>query len=100
MVSGKWIEESLEARELATDDCEVRRESMDIRKNDIVQVMTAPEFESIYGKKFSDKTEVAVIHLQYSKPSYVLAALDNMKTNIGKIIIDDWLSARFSEEKN
>ena len=58
-------------------------------ENDIVQMMTAAEFESIYGKKFSDKTEVAVIHLQYSKPSYVLAALDNMKTNIGKIIIDE-----------
>ncbi len=58
-------------------------------ENNIVQVMTAAEFEGIYGKKFSDKTEVAVIHLQYSKPSYVLAALDNMKTNIGKIIIDE-----------
>jgi type II secretory pathway component GspD/PulD (secretin) len=58
-------------------------------ENDIVQVMTAAEFEGIYGKKFSDKTEVAVVHLQYSKPSYVLAALDNMKTNVGKIIIDE-----------
>ncbi len=58
-------------------------------ENDIVQMMTAAEFESIYGRKFSDKTAVAVIHLQYSKPSYVLAALDNIKTNIGKIIIDE-----------
>lgn len=58
-------------------------------ENNIVQVMTAAEFESIYGKKFSDKTEVAVVHLQYSKPSYILAALDNMKTNVGKIIIDE-----------
>ena len=58
-------------------------------ENDIVQMMTSAEFESIYGKKFSDKTDVAVIHLQYSKPSYVLAALDNIKTNIGKIIIDE-----------
>jgi type II secretory pathway component GspD/PulD (secretin) len=58
-------------------------------ENDIVQVMTSAEFEGIYGKKFSDKTEVAVVHLQYSKPSYVLAALDNIKTNVGKIIIDE-----------
>lgn len=58
-------------------------------ESDIVQIMTSAEFESIYGKKFSDKTEVAVIHLQYSKPSYILAALDNMKTNVGKIIIDE-----------
>jgi type II secretory pathway component GspD/PulD (secretin) len=58
-------------------------------ENNIVQVMTSAEFEAIHGKKFSDKTEVAVIHLQYSKPSYVLAALDNIKTNVGKIIIDE-----------
>ncbi len=57
--------------------------------NDIVQVMSAPEYEARYGKSFSDKTIVYVIHLQYSKPSYVLAALDNLKSNIGKIIIDE-----------
>ena len=58
-------------------------------ENDIVQIMTAAEFEALYGKQFGDKTQVNIIHLQYSKPSYVLAALDNMKSNIGKIIIDE-----------
>ena len=57
--------------------------------NEIVQIMTAAEYEVLYGKQFGDKTEVNIIHLQYSKPSYVLAALDNMKSNIGKIIIDE-----------
>jgi type II secretory pathway component GspD/PulD (secretin) len=58
-------------------------------ENDIIQVMTAAEYETLYGKAFGDKTQVDIIHLQYSKPSYVLAALDNMKSNIGKIIIDE-----------
>lgn len=58
-------------------------------ENDIVQVMSGGEYEAMYGKQFSDKTQVNIIHLQYSKPSYVLAALDNMKSNIGKIIIDE-----------
>ncbi len=58
-------------------------------ENDIVQIMSAVEYEAMYGKQFSDKTEVAIIHLQYAKPSYVLAALDNMKSNIGKLIIDE-----------
>ncbi|MBI4309948.1 MAG: hypothetical protein HY591_06415 [Candidatus Omnitrophica bacterium] len=58
-------------------------------ENDIIQVMSAGEYEAMYGKQFSDKTQVNIIHLQYSKPSYVLAALDNMKSNIGKIIIDE-----------
>jgi type II secretory pathway component GspD/PulD (secretin) len=58
-------------------------------ENDIISVMTAPEYETLFGKQFGDKTQVEIIHLQYSKPSYVLAALDNMKSNVGKIIIDE-----------
>ncbi len=58
-------------------------------QEDIVQVMSAAEYEALYGKQFGDKTQVSIIHLQYSKPSYILAALDNMKSNIGKIIIDE-----------
>jgi len=58
-------------------------------EDDIVQVMSAPEYEALYGKQFGDKKQVSIIHLQYSKPTYVLAALDNMKSNIGRIIIDE-----------
>ncbi len=57
--------------------------------DDIVQVMSASEYEAMYGKQFSDKTQVSIVHLQYAKPSYVLAALDNMRSNRGKIIIDE-----------
>ncbi|MDE2010089.1 MAG: hypothetical protein KGJ09_08440 [Candidatus Omnitrophica bacterium] len=55
----------------------------------IISVMTAGEYEAMYGKQFNDQTEVSIIHLQYAKPSYVLAALDNIRSNRGKIIIDD-----------
>ncbi len=58
-------------------------------QNNIVQVMRADEYEAMFGKKFSDKTEVSIVRLQYSKPSYVLAALDGIKSNVGKIIIDE-----------
>ncbi len=58
-------------------------------EQDIIQVMSAAEYEAMYGKQFNDRTQVTIIHLQYSKPSYVLAALDNMKSNVGKIIIDE-----------
>jgi type II secretory pathway component GspD/PulD (secretin) len=57
--------------------------------DDIIQIMSSSEYESMYGKQFSDKTEVSIIHLQYAKPSYVMAALDNMRSNRGKIIIDE-----------
>ena len=58
-------------------------------ENNIVSIMTAGEYESLYGKKFSDKTEVDIIRLKYSKPSYVLSALDSIKSTVGKIIIDE-----------
>jgi len=58
-------------------------------QGNIIQVMNSSEYESMYGKKFSDKTMVSIIRLNYSKPSYVLAALDNIKSNVGKIIIDE-----------
>lgn len=58
-------------------------------QNDIIYVMSAAEYETTYGKKFNDKSEVAIVHLNYAKPSYILAALDNMKSALGKIIIDE-----------
>lgn len=57
--------------------------------NDIVQVMTAAEYAALYGKQFSDQTEVAIVRLHYAKPSYVLSTLDSLKSTIGKIIIDE-----------
>ena len=58
-------------------------------QSDIIQVMTSAEYEVMYGKQFSDKTEVSITHLHYAKPSYILAALDNIKSSVGKIIIDE-----------
>jgi len=58
-------------------------------ESNIVQIMSSAEYEAMYGKSFSDKTEVSIVRLNYSKPSYVLSALDNIKSNVGKIIIDE-----------
>jgi len=58
-------------------------------QGNILQVMSSAEYEALFGKKFSDKTTVSIVRLNYSKPSYVLAALDSIKSNVGKIIIDE-----------
>ncbi|MFA5059952.1 MAG: secretin N-terminal domain-containing protein [Candidatus Omnitrophota bacterium] len=58
-------------------------------QNDIVYVMSEDEYLTMYGKKYNDKSEVAIIHLYYAKPSYVLATLDTMKSALGKVIIDE-----------
>ncbi len=60
-----------------------------ILPGDIVQVMNASEYEATYGRIFGDKTEVRILQLNYAKPANILAALDNIKSSIGKIIIDE-----------
>jgi len=56
---------------------------------DIVRVMTDQEYEGLYGRKFNDRNIVEIVRLQYAKPSYILAALDSLKSSLGRIIIDE-----------
>lgn len=59
-----------------------------IEKN-IVFVMTEAEYEATYGKRFNDRNVIEIVRLNYAKPSYVLSTLDNIKSNMGRIIIDE-----------
>jgi type II secretory pathway component GspD/PulD (secretin) len=54
-----------------------------------VYVMTEAEYQRMYGVQFSDRKEVKILRLNYIKPAYALEALRNLKTDIGKIVIDE-----------
>lgn len=56
---------------------------------DAVNIVSAAQYQSMFGKPFNDTTETVTIHLQYSRPASMLAALDGIRSNIGKIIIDE-----------
>ncbi len=58
-------------------------------EHEIIYVMTSEEYQAMFGKKFNEKEEVEIVKLKYAKPSYVLAALDNIKSDLGRIIIDE-----------
>lgn len=60
----------------------------DIRNN-IVNVMTAREYEAIYGERFKDKKELAVVKLNYAKAVEVAKALTQVKTAIGRVVVDE-----------
>ena len=60
-----------------------------IIEKDIVRILPEGEYEATYGKKFSDKNVLEIVHLKYAKPSYALAALESLKSNLGKLIIDE-----------
>ncbi len=59
------------------------------KKGGILNVMSQRDYELQYGQRHQDKKEVKVIALKYAKAADLSRALAQMKTNIGKIIVDD-----------
>jgi len=59
------------------------------KMGDIVNVMTQREYEDIYGEKFVDKKETKVYHLKYAQATQVGQALNQIKTKLGKIVVDE-----------
>ena len=60
-----------------------------VKEKNIITIMTEAEFELLYGKKYIDKKEVKTIMIKYSLPSKIGAALTDIKSSIGKIVMDD-----------
>ncbi|MDZ4242731.1 MAG: secretin N-terminal domain-containing protein [Candidatus Omnitrophota bacterium] len=58
-------------------------------ERNIVHVMSQIEYEAMLGKRFNDKMKVEIVRLNYAKPAYVLSTLDSLKSNLGRIIIDE-----------
>jgi type II secretory pathway component GspD/PulD (secretin) len=59
------------------------------KSGDMINVMTSGEYEKLYGKKYNEKRKVESIKLKYAKPATVLAALNQIKSEIGKVIMDE-----------
>lgn len=59
------------------------------KSDSMINVMTSSEYEKLYGKKYNEKRSFASVKLNYAKPSTVLAALNQIKSEIGKVIVDE-----------
>ncbi|MEA3328713.1 MAG: secretin N-terminal domain-containing protein [Candidatus Omnitrophota bacterium] len=59
------------------------------KKNDIITIMTEAEYEMLYGEKYSDKRQVNSFKLKYSTATKMGETLANIKSSIGRIIMDD-----------
>ncbi|MFA5118165.1 MAG: secretin N-terminal domain-containing protein [Candidatus Omnitrophota bacterium] len=68
----------LSANELAYD-----------KKNDIINVMTQRDYELINGERFQDKKRVQVFHLKNAKAADLSKAILQLKSNIGKVVVDE-----------
>lgn len=58
-------------------------------RGDIVNVMTGREYEALYGERFKDKKELATIKLNYAKAVEVAKAITQVKTAIGRVVVDE-----------
>jgi type II secretory pathway component GspD/PulD (secretin) len=59
------------------------------KKAGIITLMTENEYEALYGEKYTNKKETKTITLKYADPKRVGTILGNLKSSIGKVIIDD-----------
>lgn len=59
------------------------------RKNNIIHIMTAAEYQALYGKRYNEKRKLVSLKLNYAKPKDVSTALDSLRSDIGKVIADE-----------
>ncbi|MDD4899197.1 MAG: secretin N-terminal domain-containing protein [Candidatus Omnitrophica bacterium] len=55
----------------------------------IINVMTSDEYLKLYGRKYNEKRKFNSYKLNYAKPSTVFNALAQVKSDVGKIIVDE-----------
>lgn len=59
------------------------------KKGNVYNVMTEEEYRKLYGKKFTDLRQVRTFRLQYAIPQQAFNLLDTLKSEIGRILIDE-----------
>ncbi len=59
------------------------------RQGDIYNIMTETEYQALYGRRYADVRNAKVIKLRYAVPSQTFTVLSAVKSDIGKIVIDE-----------
>lgn len=75
-----------------TDALDVVLISQDLaadKKGDIINIMTAAEYERLYGKKYNEKRKFTSVKLTYAKPATIFNVLGQIKSDIGRIVVDE-----------
>lgn len=59
------------------------------RKGNIINIMTGDQYYYLYGKRYEEKRRVQTLKLNYAKPADIFNTLVQLKSDIGKIIVDE-----------
>ncbi len=60
-----------------------------VKRANIITVMTTEKYAQLFGKKYEEPRKVRTIKLMHAAPKDVFAALTQLKTDIGKVIVDE-----------
>lgn len=59
------------------------------KKGNVYYVMTAAEYKKIYGQEYIDHRNLETVKLTYAKPATIFNALGQLKSDVGKIVVDE-----------
>ena len=59
-----------------------------VKQGEIYNIMTETEYKARYGKKFSDARKVKTFQLRYAVPERVFAAVEALKSEVGRVLVD------------
>ncbi|MHB8155540.1 MAG: secretin N-terminal domain-containing protein [Candidatus Omnitrophota bacterium] len=59
------------------------------RKDNIYYVMSEAEYKKVFGRDYVDQRKIQTVKLAYAKPSVIFAALGQLKSDVGKIVVDE-----------
>ncbi len=59
------------------------------RRANILYVMSGQVYEQLYGRRYGDPRQSRIIQLKYANPGQVGALLSNMKSSVGRIVVDE-----------
>jgi general secretion pathway protein D len=60
-----------------------------VKDNNIITVMTLEQYTQLYGRRYNEPRKVRMYRLKNAAPKDVSAALDQLKSDIGKVIVDE-----------
>ncbi len=58
-------------------------------QGNVFNVMTEAEYRALYGRKFADLRRVETFRLQYAVPEQAFNLLDTLKSDIGRLLVDE-----------
>ncbi len=59
------------------------------KQGEIYNIMTETEYQALYGRRYADVRTAKVFKLRYAVPNQVFTVLSAVKSDIGKIVIDE-----------